>query len=127
MNTDTHRYCAAGARARFIRVYPCLSVVALSISLLAGCAELRWHKDGADAAALERDLAECRQQAQARAERLSTPKSGTGPRVVGVDGKGRAVISQPGQIDTGQFVAEHDLTRHCMGQKGWKLVPAEEQ
>jgi len=102
-----------------------LPTLCIAAMLAAGCAELRWHKDGADAAALERDLAECRQQAQARAERLSTPKSGTGPRVVGVDGKGRAVISQPGQIDTGQFVAEHDLTRHCMGQKGWKLVPAD--
>ena len=110
----------------FIRVYPCLSVVALSGLLIAGCAELRWHKDGADAATLERDLATCREQAQAQAERQSVPHA-AGPRIVGVDAAGRPIVSQPERLEGDRFLAERDLTRHCMGRKGYKLVPVEKR
>ena len=92
--------------------------------LTAACAELRWHKDGADAASLERDLAECRQQAQAQAERMAMPHAGTGPRIVGVDALGRPIVSQPERLESERFLAEQDLARHCMGLKGYKLVPA---
>jgi len=89
---------------------------------------MRWHKDGADAAMLERDMAECRQQAQAQAERIAAPQSGMGgPRIVGVDPRGRPVIGQPEQLESGRFFAEHDLTRDCMGKRGYKLVPADNQ
>ena len=126
MNTDTHRYYVGNpAASGFIRVYPCLSVVALSGLLLAGCADLRWHKDGADEAALERDLTECRQQGRMQAERQAVPPTTGGTRIVGVDRLGRPIIGQPEQLESNRAMVEHDLTRHCMSQRGYKLVSAE--
>jgi hypothetical protein len=91
----------------------------------AGCADLRWHKNGADAATLERDLGECQQQARAQAVRESWFHGNPGLPVVGVDAQGRAILSQPGRSDTDRFLAEHDLERFCMRKRGYELVPVE--
>ena len=99
---------------------------AAALLLLVGCADLRWHKDGADAAALERDLAECRQEAHLQAERQAVPPT-PGTRIVGVDRLGRPIIGQPERIESDRAMVEHDLARHCMGRKGYKLVPVEQR
>ena len=87
---------------------------------------MQWSKDGAATADLERDLAACQGQAQAQAERQSVPHMG-GPRIVGVDAAGRPIVSQPERIDGDRFLAERDLTRYCMGRKGYRLVPVEQR
>ena len=102
------------------RIY--LRSSAAALLLLIGCAELRWHKDGADGATLERDLTECRQEAHLQAERQAVPTPGT--RIVGVDRLGRPIIGQPERIEADRAMVEHDLARYCMGKKGYKLVPA---
>ena len=93
----------------------------------AGCADLRWHKDGADAAALERDLGECQQQARAQAARESWSQGISNPPVIGADAQGRVILSQPGRFDTDRFLMEHDLARACMNGKGYELVPVEKR
>ena len=99
-------------------------VAAAATALIAACADLRWHKDGADAQALERDLAECRQQAHFQAERQAVPTM-PGSRIIGVDRLGRPVLGQPERLDSDRAMVEHDLARHCMGRKGYRLVPAQ--
>lgn len=104
---------------------PCtLALTAAAVILLAGCADLRWHREGASAAALERDLAECRSEARFRAgPDAGTPGAGL-PRLVGLDALGRPMMTTPGRLDSDRFLVEHDLTRHCMDRKGYALVPA---
>ena len=104
----------------------CAALLLLALPA-AGCAELRWHKDGMDAAALERDLGECRQQARAQAARDSWSHGISRPPVVGVDAQGRAILSQPGRIDTDRFLMEHDLARFCMRNRGYELAPVEKR
>ncbi len=112
-------------------VYPnmkCQCVAALLLAAFAsGCANLRWHKDGADAAALERDLGECQQQAHAQAVRESRSPGFSGPPIIGADARGRAVLSQPGRTDTDRFLMGHDLERICMRGRGYGLVPERSQ
>ncbi|HXF67898.1 MAG TPA: hypothetical protein VNK67_14525, partial [Burkholderiales bacterium] len=68
----------------------------LAVALLAaGCAELRWERPGTAAAALEQDLAQCRQLARLRAEREAWPAGLDGPRVIGMDRQGRLLVSEP--------------------------------
>ena len=104
---------------RFIRVYPGLSAIFVTL-VVSGCAELHWRKDGADAAALERDLMDCR----SRAARLAGPALILPSDVVGVDERGRAVMGRAGRLDTERLLHEHDLTGACMREKGYELAPA---
>ena len=90
----------------------------------AGCAELRWHKDDADTAAISRDFDECRLVARSQAAQQAIPTGANSPRIVGVDAQGRAIMSSPGQVDTGRFLAEHDFAQFCMRNRGYELVPA---
>ena len=106
-----YQYVAAGLLAAFA----------------SGCADLRWHKEAADAATLERDLGECQQQARAQVVRESWTHGISSPPIIGVDGRGRAVLSQPGRVDTDRFLMEHDLERFCMRNRGYELVPAEKR
>jgi hypothetical protein len=108
-----------------IGVYRRSSAAALLL-LITACAEMQWSKDGTGPDDRERDLAACRGQAQSQAERQSVPHPG-GPRIVGVDRLGRPIVSQPEQLDGERFMAERDLTRHCMGRKGYRLVPVEQR
>lgn len=98
-----------------------------AIALAAGCADLRWHKDGAGAAALEQDLAECRGEARIRAGPSLSALEAVSPRIVGLDATGRAVSGGHGRLDSERFLLEHDLTRICMRGKGYELVPVEKR
>jgi hypothetical protein len=98
--------------------------ITLSV-VLAGCADLRWHKDGANAAAMERDLAECRGEARINAGPHVRGGGSDLPRVVGADRIGRPVMANPGGLDSDRFLVENDFTRQCMGRKGYELVPVE--
>jgi hypothetical protein len=84
---------------------------------LAACAELRWHKPGADAAALAADSAACRKQAREAAARagylglppVADPRFGT--------------PSGPSQAE--QVMQERQAADRCMRERGYALVPAE--
>lgn len=97
----------------------------LSAAVLSSCAELRWHKPGADIESLKQDLEQCRQTARVRAAREAWPFGLTTPQMVGVDRQGRTIVVQPYPRDTERFLLEHDLTRMCMNGKGYTLVPVE--
>jgi hypothetical protein len=96
-----------------------LTLALLLAALAAGCAQLRWHKAGADAAALERDLMEC----QVRATRLAGPAVLFAPDVVGVDERGRVVMGRSSRLESDRLMLEHDLTGACMRERGYELVP----
>jgi hypothetical protein len=100
---------------------------ALFAAALAGCAELRWHKEGGDPAALDRDLGECRLQARAQARREIGAFAPDTPRVVGVDALGRPLVGASNRLDTERQLLEHDLVGICMRGKGYQLEPAEKK
>ncbi|HVQ62456.1 MAG TPA: hypothetical protein VMS53_10260 [Burkholderiales bacterium] len=106
--------------------YQSAAALLLAISA-AGCADLRWHKDGEDTTTLSRDTEECQQLGRARAAQEAWPLGVATPRVVGVDAVGRAIVSSPGQVDTNRFFIEHDVARFCMRSKGYELVPVKDQ
>jgi hypothetical protein len=81
---------------------------------LAGCAgAARWEKPGADEAATSADMAACRSAARDEAFRYTWPSASPffGPRYW---------FMRP---DTDRFVTESNLTRFCMQNKGYALVP----
>ncbi len=93
--------------------------------LCAACAPLEWRKDGADAAAIERDAAECQAQARANARHEAPLFGMPQPPVVGMDARGRVVTGHANRYDTERALLEHDLMRQCMTQRGYELAPAE--
>jgi len=100
---------------------------AAAIVLAAGCADLQWQKGGGSPAALERDQAECRDQARLRA-RSEAPLFGQPPPApVGMDSRGRAVTGRAARYDTDRALIEHDLMRACMRERGYELEPVEKQ
>ena len=103
------------------------SAAIVILLLAAGCAQLRWHKDGADAAALERDLEACQQLARLRAFREVSLFGRSMGRIVGVDARGAPIMTYPDQLETDRFLLEHDLARDCMREKGYELVPAKDR
>ncbi len=94
-----------------------LTWIAAAALLLPGCAALEWHKDGAAAETRDRDLATCTAKAQAEAwrfDRLPPPQ-------VTVDAQGRVIAVQPPRQDSQRFLAEQDLLRACMRERGYTL------
>jgi hypothetical protein len=85
--------------------------------LLAGCATLEWHRDGGTAESRDRDLAACSAKAQAEAWRFDLLP----PPQVAVDAQGRVIAVQPPRQDSQRFLAEQDLLRACMQQRGYAL------
>ncbi len=85
--------------------------------LISGCATLEWHKDGATAEIRDRDLASCLAKAQAEARRFDNPP----PPQVAVDAQGRVIAVQPPRQDSQRFLAEQDLLRSCMQERGYRL------
>ena len=95
---------------------------ALAVALLVGvtaCAgtPMRWEKPGGDAA---RDEAECRATAHQEAA-LQLPY-GDGPPVFGYPQMSMLQWTQA--IDNERSYLAEDLTRACMHDKGYALVPA---
>ena len=110
----------------FIRVHLCLSVVALSGLLVAGCADLRWSKAGTDSAKVEEDLAQCRGEARIQASRVSLPRtSGLPSPGFGTDPMGRPVPAPSRSRTEDPMLLEQDLTGACMRGKGYELAPLE--
>jgi hypothetical protein len=104
-----------------------LLALALAVLAAAGCGDLRWHKPGASASMLEQDLGECQAQARLRSSHFARPFAPDWPRVIGMDARGRPVTAPYDRLDTDRFLYEHDLTRNCMNEKGYGLVPAEKR
>ncbi len=115
---------------RFI-VYPNMKTACVATLLLAafvaGCAELRWRKDGADAAALERDLGACQQLARLRAFREASPFGRASGLVIGANARGISIATYPDPVETERFLLEYDLTRACMRERGYDLVPVRKE
>lgn len=88
--------------------------IALAMGLSA-CGSVHWHKPGADDAALSKDLAACRGQAQTRlgiAGSLGPPTS-VDPRF--------GAPSGPSQADL--MMQESQVLGACMREKGYVLEP----
>lgn len=85
---------------------------------LAGCAELRWAKPGADALAIQEDLDGCRAQARVTAARTADlgMRPALDPRFGPETGATRRA-EQP--------IQQEDQIQRCMRDKGYHLVPAE--
>ena len=84
---------------------------------LASCAELRWQKAGADAAAVTRDLSACSKLARekgARAGNIGLPPV-SDPRFGGPSG--------PTQAE--QQLQESQAADACMREHGYRLVPVD--
>ena len=95
---------------------------------LAGCTELRWHRDGANAVTHDRDLNECQAHAIAEARReLPMVFSPEVPRTVGVTRTGLPVMDTSNRYANERTMLEGDLTRRCMQDKGYALVPVEKR
>ncbi|MBI3043712.1 MAG: hypothetical protein HYY78_12905 [Betaproteobacteria bacterium] len=107
-----------------VRVYLRLAAIAVALHA-AGCAELRWHKDGLVDAVLAKELAECQQVARLRAYREAWPFGLFPPYLIGMDRRGYPIAGYPDQREVERFLLEHDLVRGCMRGKGYALVPVE--
>jgi len=94
--------------------------------LAAGCANLQWQKPGADPAVLKHDLSECQDSARLRARNEAPLFGQPAPFPIGVDTRGRVVSGRAGYYETERALMENDFTRHCMGERGYKLAPAEQ-
>lgn len=105
------------------RVYLRSSAVAVVLGLVAGCADLHWHKPGADAATLDADLQECTQRARLDARRQELPGLDS-PLAIRADPQGRPVVVPNTTRDAERFLRERDFTAACMRGRGYALVPA---
>ena len=87
----------------------------LCLALAACAGQARWEKAGADEATTTADMAACRSAARDEAFRYTWPSGSPffGPRYWFMRG------------DTDRFIAETNLARFCMQNKGYALVPIE--
>ncbi|HZQ00423.1 MAG TPA: hypothetical protein VFB13_12840 [Reyranella sp.] len=85
---------------------------------LDGCSSLavHWEKPGVDQAMLEKDMSDCRLAARDEAFRNYYPAPGPlfGPR---------HWLAWSNYAESQRFYAESNLTRFCMRNKGYELVP----
>ena len=89
----------------------------LILALVAGCAELRWAKPGADSSVLARDQTSGRALAREQiALRYGPPVPGPGDVRFGPE------TSLPGPAD--RQMLEQQAFDRCMREKGYSLVPA---
>ena len=96
------------------------------LCLSAGCAELDWHRDGSDSAALELELQDCRQLARADTAHLAWPFPNNTARLVVTNRAGRAVATPSPYstwLDADRSVLESELDGACMRNKGYTLGP----
>lgn len=99
------------------RLVTLLSIVA-PLGTLAACAPpMHWDKPGADQAALVRDQNDCRVGAQEESNRNFYPAP------IGPLYGWRWTSAWAQQAESQRFYAETNLTRFCMRNKGWELVP----
>lgn len=101
------------------------AAILLLAALAAGCANVQWRKEGADQAALEQDLAQCRQEARQRADREAWTAGLPATRTIGVNPQGAPIAAYSYSFENERFVLEHEFTRSCMRDRGYRLAPAE--
>lgn len=102
---------ASLATLRYTVLFAALTLAA------AGCAGRHWTKPGADAAAVSRDLDDCRASSLGR---TGSPVAPTGSSEAVTD-RGRPAIMQPSAGSNERFLAEHEETRRCMAKRGYEL------
>ncbi|HYH43485.1 MAG TPA: hypothetical protein VD867_16040 [Burkholderiales bacterium] len=93
----------------------CVLGCAAIAMLASGCATRNWTKPGADAAAVSRDLDNCR-----AASLGSAPIAPSGSSQA-VTERGRPGASQPTAGSNERFVEEHEATSRCMSKRGYEL------
>ena len=99
------------------RLVTLVSIVA-SLGTLTACTQpMRWEKPGADEAALVRDQNDCKVAAQEESNRNFYPAP------IGPLYGWRWTSAWAQQAESQRFYAETNLTRFCMRNKGWELVP----
>lgn len=90
--------------------------------LLTACNQtMTWEKPGGYAEAGDRDLDECRAASSDESNRNYYPASG-----VQSSTSWRWPTDWPQRAESQRFYAETNLTRFCMRNKGWELVPTRE-
>lgn len=102
-----------------VRLLRPVSWIVMTLMLGACDQPMRWEKHGADAEARARDLDECRAAASDESNRNYYPASG-----VAGDDNWRWPTNWPQRAESQRFYAETNLTRFCMRNKGWELMPA---
>jgi hypothetical protein len=94
------------------------ALLCVALTLIAtGCANRQWTRPGADAAAISRDLDDCRASSLGRA---GSPVAPTGSSEAVTD-RGRPAVMQPSAGSNERFLAEHEETRRCMAKRGYEL------
>ena len=100
------------------------AIPALCLSMLAACASAPWQKAGADRSAVDTDIRQCQLQANVEARKLADSGINEKP-VVGVTPRGQAsVMRLPQGAASIDPVAEDNLFRACMRDKGYSRDPA---
>jgi hypothetical protein len=101
-------------------------LVLVATAALFGCAEMQmqWQKSGADPAVLRNDLADCQMTARTGAlhqsqVRIFSPSAGLPAESNAL----RFQTEPPVGGEGTRYLAEYDLTRACMQQRGYALEP----
>ncbi len=94
----------------------------LLVTLVAACAASPWQKAGADRSAVAEDTRQCQQQANADARKLAGSGINDKP-VVGVTPRGQAIMRLPQGVNAIDPVAEDNLFRACMRDRGYSRQP----
>ena len=93
------------------------------IALMAGCAQMEWHKPNADHETINQDLERCRQLARLGLARDPSRNGSLMPKTE-INQFGLISFSTQPQGQSDRFVQEQSLANSCMRQKGYQLVPA---
>jgi hypothetical protein len=95
-------------------------VLAAAIALIVqGCSSMQWSKPGADAAAVSRDIDQCRAQAL----RGTPAVSPVGSPEARTDGRRPGALA-PTAGSSERFIDEHEVVSACMLRRGYELRPA---
>ena len=103
---------------------PHIHLIALGqIALMAGCAQMEWHKANADHGTTDQDLEYCRQLARLKLAGDFPRNSNMIPKTE-INPSGLISFSTQSQGQSDRLVQEQSFANSCMKQKGYQLVPA---
>lgn len=95
-----------------------LAILCAAVTILgAGCAGRHWTKPGADAAAISRDLDECRGAVLGR----TVPQVAPSGSSEAITDRSRQTGLQSSAGSNERFLAEHEEARRCMLKRGYEL------